>query len=322
MKALVLTEVNQPLSFQEMPTPECAEGNVLVQITHAAINHRDVWIRKGMYAGIRVPCILGSDAAGRIGDREVILSPSRNWGKNQAFQGPDFEILGIPNHGTFAEYLNVLPSQVFDKPAHLTLAQAAALPLAGLTAYRAMFVQARLRKSDRVLITGIGGGVAAMALQFAVANGNQVWVTSSKLEKIANAIANGAQAGVLYTDADWVKQLKSLSNGIDVVIDGTAGAGLARVTQACNPGARIVLYGGTAGAITDLNPQQIFWKQISLIGSTMGSDRDFARMLAFVAKHKIVPPVSHVLPLSQGNAAFDLVEQGKQSGKVVLEVGG
>jgi zinc-binding alcohol dehydrogenase/oxidoreductase len=320
MKALVLSALHQPLSYQEMPMPVCKVGEVLMQIKCAAINHRDLWIQKGMYANIQLPIILGSDAAGIVDGREVVLNPSRHWGKNEAFQAANYEILGTPNHGTFAEYLNVDETKVFNKPEHLTMEQAAAFPLAGLTAYRAMFIQGRLRKKDRVLITGIGGGVAAVALQLALANGNQVWVTSSDSRKVETAMAAGASGGALYTDPDYTKQLKALTKGIDVVIDGTAGAGLARIISICNPGARVVLYGGTAGAIQDLSPQLLFWKQVSLIGSTMGSDRDFKQMLAYVTKHKIVPPVSHVLHLAQGNEAFALVRQGMQSGKVVLKV--
>ena len=320
MKALVLTTIHEPLTVQEWPKPQAKPGYAIVQIVYAAINHRDVWIRKGQYAGIKVPIILGSDGAGLYGEREVMINPSLQWGREERYQSADYEIVGLPNHGTFAEYIAVPESQIFDKPSHLSLAEAAALPLAGLTAYRALFVQAKLKKGDKVLITGIGGGVAAMALQMARANGNEVWVSSSSTEKLEAAKAQGAQNGALYTDSQWFKDLKADSGGFDVVIDGAGGPGFGRLVAICNPGARIAIYGGTAGAIQDLSPQQIFWKQVQIIGSTMGSDKDFARFLAFVTKHKMLPPISAIYPLEQGNEAFDLMEAGKQNGKIILKM--
>jgi zinc-binding alcohol dehydrogenase/oxidoreductase len=320
MRALILEQINTPVVVGNVPDPKPETGEVLVALHYAAINHRDVWIRKGQYAGITVPIVLGSDGAGLVNGREVVIYPARRWGDQERYQSADFEILGLPQQGTFAEYICVDVEQIFDKPAHLQLHEAAALPLAGLTAYRALFSQARLKKKETVLVTGIGGGVASLALQMAVANGNKVFVTSSSENKILTAVALGAAGGVNYQDLDWQKSLRTMSGGIDVVIDGAAGAGLGKIVSICKPGARLVIYGGTAGTITDLSPQILFWKQMQIIGSTMGSTQDFARMLAFMSKHQIVPQVSAVYPLADGNAALDAVEQGKQSGKVVIQI--
>ncbi len=319
MKALVLTQINQPLSLQSLAEPAAMPDEVMVRLAYSAINHRDIWIRKGQYAGIVTPVVLGSDGAGYLNGKEVLINPARYWGEDERFQSPRFEILGLPRHGTFAEAVVVSQAQVYPKPPHLNLAEAAALPLAGLTAYRALFSRAKTQPTDRVLITGIGGGVATLAMQMALAHGCQVFVSSSDPAKIAQAVALGAHAGVLYTDADWHKQLKALSGGIDVVIDGSGGAAIGKLLSIVQPGARIAIYGGTAGALNELSPQQLFWKQASILGSTMGSDSDFLAMLDFVNLHRIKPIVSRIFDLDQGNDAFDFVERGNQMGKVILK---
>jgi zinc-binding alcohol dehydrogenase/oxidoreductase len=320
MKALTLTELNQPLVIHNIPEPKQVPGSVIVALKYAALNHRDVWIQKGLYAGIKLPIVLGSDGAGLVDNREVLINPALRWGKNEAYQGSDFEILGLPNQGTCAEYIVVPSRQIFDKPPHLTLAEAAALPLAGLTAFRALFVQAKLKKKDRVLITGIGGGVASIALRMALANGNETWVTSSKTDNIQAAVAQGAKGGAIYTEANWSKMLKSEAKGFDIVIDGSCGPSFSALPAICNPGARIAIYGGTAGMINDLNPQQLFWKQISIIGSTMGSDHDFKKMLDYVNKYQITPPIHQILPLAEANQAFAMMAAGQQNGKIIIQI--
>lgn len=203
MQALTFTAVNE-ITFTTAPEPQPAAGEAVVAIRAAALNHRDVWIKTGQYAGLKWPCQPGSDGAGvvmAVGDgvdaawigREVVINPSFDWGSDEQTQGPNFTILGLPRAGTLAEKISVPVAQLSAKPAHLSWEEAAALPLAGLTAYRALFARARLRAGERVLVTGIGSGVACFALQFAVLCGADVWVTSSSEEKIAKAIALGAK---------------------------------------------------------------------------------------------------------------------------------
>lgn len=318
MKALVLNNINQPLDFQEVDFPFPKKGEVVVELAASALNHRDVWITKGQYAGIRFPTILGSDGAGWLEGREVIIHPSLNWGRQQAFQGDQYHILGLPVNGTFAEAVAVPRRNVFPKPAHLSLEQAAALPLAGLTAWRAVFSRCRLKKGENVLISGVGGGVALFALQFAVAAGARVWVTSGDDAKIARAVQMGAQGGVNYKTADWDKQLRAQAGGFHVVIDSAAGDQFARLAGLCFSGGRVGIYGGTLGKINGLSPQIVFWKQLSILGSTMGSDQDFKKMLAFVEKNEIVPVIDQVFSLSDGNAALSRMDAGAQFGKIVL----
>jgi NADPH:quinone reductase-like Zn-dependent oxidoreductase len=318
MKALLLNEKDAPLHYGDTPMPEAAEGEALVQLHAAALNRRDWWITQGKYPGIVYPIILGSDGAGVAEGREVIINPALNWGDNPAFPAKSFQILGLPRNGTFAEWVAVPRWQLYDKPAHLNMEQAAALPLAGLTAYRALFTKGQLRAGDNVLVTGVGGGVALLAFQMAVADGAQVWATSGSDANIERTRSMGGQGGVNYREADWSKQLQQQAGGFDLIIDSAGGEGFALFPKICNPGAHIVTYGGTLGPISGLSPQPVFWKQLSILGTSMGTDQEFADMVAFVAQHRIVPVVDSVYPLSEGQAAFDRIGQGGQFGKVVL----
>ena len=319
MHALVLVGKDQELAFQEVEMPVITEGSVLVKLKAAALNHRDVWIQKGMYGGIKYPTILGSDGAGTTPDGQaVIINPSIRWGNDQRFQGKDFQILGLPTDGTFAEYMSIPKENVLPKPEHLTFEQAAALPLAGLTAYRALFTRCQIKAGDKVLISGIGGGVALFAMQFALAAGCAVWVTSSSEEKIAQAVSMGAKGGFDYRTAGWSKTATTETGGFDVVIDSAAGAGFAELVKACAAGARLCFYGGTTGALTGISPQIVFYKQLTIMGSTMGSSEEFAAMVAFVDAHKIVPTVDETFTLENGNAAMQKMAEGKQFGKLVI----
>ncbi len=320
MKALVLHAKGESLEIQTVEMPVAATDQTIVEIKAAALNHRDVWITKGQYGGIKYPSILGSDGAGIANGKEVIINPSLNWGENHNVQAKDYRILGLPDNGTLAEYCVVPTACIVPKPKHLTWEQAAALPLAGLTAFRALFTKCQAKAGEKVLISGVGGGAALFALQFAVAAGCEVYVTSGSDEKIERAIAMGAKGGVNYKNEGWSKQLSALSGGIDVVIDSAAGAGFAEFARVANPGGRIAFFGGTAGVITGLNPQLVFWKQLSIFGSTMGTSDEFAKMVRFVTKHKIIPVIDSVYTLVEGNAAFARMEAGAQFGKIVVTI--
>lgn len=320
MKALVLHALRQGLDHWEMPDPHPVKGEALVALRAAALNHRDLFITQGLYAGIKFPVILGSDGAGEYRGRPVVIDPSLDWGPDPRAQGRAFRVLGMPDDGTFAEQIAIPRANVHPKPAHLTWEQAAALPLAGVTAWRALFTRCRLRPGERALITGIGGGVALMALQLAAAAGAEVFVTSGSDEKINKAIALGAKAGANYRLPDWDKTLKKEAGGFDVVLDSAGGDGFGALPGLCNPGARIGVYGGTLGKINGLSPQPVFWKQLSILGSSMGARLDFRRMLAFVARHEIVPVVDSVFSLDDGNTALQRMEHGEQFGKIVLKI--
>jgi zinc-binding alcohol dehydrogenase/oxidoreductase len=319
MKALVLNNVNQALDYQEVTLKKDAK-NIIVHLKAAALNHRDVWIRKGQYAGIKFPTILGSDGAGVCDGRDVIINPGINWANNSAVQPENFKILGLPDDGTFAEMLSVPSELLVEKPTFMSWHEAAALPLAGLTAYRALFTKCQVKKGEKVLISGVGGGVALFAMQFALAIGAEVYVTSSDDTKIEKAISLGAKGGANYNDTTFAKKLQSEIGGFDVIIDSAAGEGFAQFARLANAGGRIAFFGGTRGNIQNLNPQLIFWKQISIFGTTMGSAEEFLAMVNLVEKYKIRPIVDSVFELKNGNDALDKMENGAQFGKIILEM--
>lgn len=334
MLALQLDAVHQPAVAREIDTPTPATGEVFIKMHAAALNHREVWIQKGQYAGIKLPCTLGADGTGEIvalGEgvtdlavgTPVVIYPGVDWGDGSRAQGRNFRVLGMPDPGTLAEYTTAAAAYVRPRPAHLDWAQAAALPLAGLTAYRAAFARAQLQAGERVLVTGIGGGVALVAAQFCVAAGAEVWVTSGDDEKLARALALpiGLRGGANYKTSGWAKDLTKRAGGsFDVIIDSAAGAGFEYLVDAAAPGGRIVFYGGTQGNITSLPPGKVFWKQLSILGSSMGSLQDFDDMLAFVTEHQLVPVVDKQFALADGEAALRYLEAGQQLGKVVLTI--
>lgn len=332
MQAVVLSGVKTAVALQSMPDPTAAPGQAVVRLRAAALNHRDLWVQLGQYANIRLPHIPGSDGAGvveAVGSpadqswvgREVIINPSLDWGDDLRTQGPKFRILGMPDSGTFAEQIAIPVANLAPKPAHLTWEQAAALPLAGLTAWRALFTRAQLKAGEKVLITGIGGGAALFALQFAVAAGAQVWVTSSSTEKLARAKTLGATGGVNYRDADWPAILQAAAGGLfDVVLDSAGGAGFGPVIEVTRPGGRIVFFGATTGNPPGLDLRKCFFRQLTLLGTTMGSPADFAGMTAFVAQHKITPVVDRVFPLADTEQALRHMEAGAQFGKIVVQM--
>ncbi len=330
MKGIVLQRgLASKIQLIELPKPILGPSEVLIQVKAAALNHRDEWCRKGLYPNLKDGIILGSDGTGiveKVGaevdssliGQEVLINPAKNWGGNEKAQSKEFEILGMPSHGTLAEYIAVPVDRIHPKPSHLNWEEAAALPLAGLTAFRALVVKGQVQAGDQVLVTGIGGGVAQFAAQFALALGAKVFVSSSAPEKLAQAIDQGATAGFNYTDANWSTQALQQSGGMDLVIDGAAGDTLSRLMDVCKPGARLVFYGATRGNPGQLEARKLFWNQLQLIGTTMGTDADFLQMLQLVEKFKIKPVVDQCFPFSQAEEAFDRMKEGKQFGKITL----
>jgi NADPH:quinone reductase-like Zn-dependent oxidoreductase len=253
--------------------------------------------------------------------KDVIINPSLDWGHDEQSQSKRFSILGLPRDGTFAEFVTIPVSNLVKRPEWLSWQESAALPLAGLTAWRAVSARARLKKGERVLITGIGGGVALLALRFARALRADVWVTSSSDEKIARAVSLGASGGVNYTLPNWAKEASMAVPALfDVIIDGAGGPEFDRLLDACASGGRIVVYGATRGNVPELALRKIFGKQVSIIGSTMGSQKDFQEMMEFVGEQRIRPIVSEEFTFAQAAEAFALMERGDQFGKIVMSI--
>ncbi len=283
--------------------------------------------------GITVPIILGSDGAGvvhAIGEgvdeiwlnKSVMINPSLNWGGNPRAQQQDFRILGLPDNGTQAEYVVIPANNLADKPAYLTFEEAAAIPLGGLTGYRALFTQGALTKGQTILITGAGGGVAALMLQMALAVGASVLVTSGSDEKIKRALDAGAAGGVNYKAENWPKEIKKLAGngGIDLIVDSAGGDGFDELCSIVNPGGRIVFFGATVGNPSFVNLRKIIWKQITVQGTTMGNETDFANMVNLFKSYKIKPIVDGPHAFSEFRKAYQRMMNGEQFGKIVLAV--
>ena len=330
MQCLVLHQSDSLLQLESRDLLEPVEKEVLIQLQAAALNRRDFWITQGQYPGIQLPSVLGSDGAGvviQIGDQvettnvgdEVLINPGWDWGEDPSAQDPRFRILGMPDDGTLATHVVVPAQYVRTKPAALSWQEAAALPLAGVTAYRSCFYRGALTQNDRVLITGIGGGVATMALGFATAAGAQVAVTSSSQEKLARAASLGAAAGFLYTDDDWTKQCRASFGAPTLIVDGAGGAGYRQLVDLLAPGGRLVNYGATAGPPPKFDLFKVFWKQLNLIGSTMGTPADFQAMVDFVDQKGVRPVIDQTFALSDGNEAIKRLAGANHFGKVVVD---
>jgi NADPH:quinone reductase-like Zn-dependent oxidoreductase len=333
MKALYLEAADGPGSTRvaDVETPSPGAGEVRVAVRAAAVNHREMWIARGQYPGMVLPVTLGCDGAGvvdmlgegvtaaAIGD-EVVIYPGREWGANRHAPGKKFGLLGMPHAGTIAEYICVPADDLAPKPAHMSFEAAAAMPLTALTAWRALMFKGRLQAGETVLISGVGGGVATFGLAFAVARGANAFVTAENDAVLARAMAMGAKGGLLYTDPEWRRQVGKLTGGVDVVLDGAPSPSFANYVRAINPGARIVIYGSTAGNEVTFNATDIFLKSASIIGSQVGDPQDFREMLAFIDQHQITPVIERTFPLAEAREALLFLQDQHQFGKVVVRM--
>ena len=327
MKAVTWSSTDSLVRLNEMANPVLKPGEVLVELHYAALNHLDLWTLRNKNHGI----VLGNDGAGvikavspeidkRIIGKEVIINPGWHWGGDERFAADTFYIVGTNDRGTLAEYVAVPFESIFEKPLHLSLKEAAALPMAGVTAYRALFTKAKLKAGETVLITGAGGGVATSLLHLAVAAEAKVYVTSSSEAKIQKAIAIGAAGGFNYSSSDWTTHAKQLSGGFDVILDSAAGNGFADLTRIANEAARIISFGRTTGMITNLDPGIIFNKQLSIMGTLMGSNLDFESMIGYYTRYAIHPVIDSTFKLENISDAFERLTEHSQFGKIIVAI--
>ena len=328
MRAVRIHEDGGPevLVLEEAPDPAPGPGEVLVRLHASALNHLDIWIRKGL-PSVPKPRILGADGAGvveALGDgvrgfepgERVVLNPGIETG------GGRIHVIGEHGDGTNAELIAVPATNVHPIPEGLSFEEAAAFPLVFETAYRMLVTRAGLREGEWVLAWGIGGGVSTATLAVGKALGANVLVTSSSDTKLERARELGADATVNHATGDVKEAVQTATGGkgIDVVVETVGEATWATSLQVAAPGARVVVCGATTGPNPPAALHRIWWKQLSILGSTMGTGEDFAGAYELVASGRARPVVDEVLPLEEIRAAHERLEAGEQLGKIVLSI--
>jgi zinc-binding alcohol dehydrogenase/oxidoreductase len=326
VKAVRIHEDGGPevLRYEDADDPVAGPGEVLIRLKAASLNHLDIWTRQGLPSAPK-PRILGADGAGIVevvsggadgfaaGD-EVVINPGLDDGTH---------ILGEHMDGTHAELIAVPADYVHPLPGDLTFEEAAAFPLVFETAYRMLVTRAGLQEDEWVLVWGVGGGVASAALVLAKALGARVIATSSSDEKLERAREAGADAVVNHESGDVAAAVKEATggHGADVVVEHVGEATWKTSLQAAATEGRVVVCGATSGPNPPAQLHRIWWKQLSILGSTMGTRADFAGVYDLVARGTAKPIVDRVFPLSEAAAAHEYLEGGKQFGKVVLKIG-
>ena len=318
MKAIRIHEDGGPevLRYEDAPDPEPGPGEVLVRLRAASLNHLDLWIRKGL-PSVPKPRILGADGAGVREDtgERVVINPGIE-------HGDRITVVGEHMDGTHAELVAVPESNVYPLPDEIPFEQAAAFPLVFETAYRLLVTKAQLREGEWVLLWGIGSGVATAGLAIAKALGANALVTSSRDEKLERARELGADAAVNHANGDVRAAVAEATdgNGVDVVLEHVGEATWQSSLQAARPGGRVAVCGATSGPNPPAALHPIWWKQLTIYGSTMGTRGDFEGAYELVKSGRAKPVVDSVFPLAEAQAAHERMEAAQQFGKIVLTI--
>ncbi|HEX5833174.1 MAG TPA: zinc-binding dehydrogenase [Pyrinomonadaceae bacterium] len=340
MKAAIFRQHGGPevLEYADVPEPRMQANEVLVKVKACALNHLDIFVRRGM-PGIDIPLphILGNDIAGvvrEVGElvtwvkpgEEVMVHPGVSCGHCEAcLSGQDnlcreYDIIGYRRDGGYAELVAVPGVNIIPKPAQLSWEEAAALPLVTVTAWHMLVTRANVQPGEDVLVHAAGSGVGSVAIQIAKLRGARVITTASSDEKLAKARDLGADQTIDYTQADWPKEVRRLTDrkGVDVVVEHTGAATWPGSISSLKNNGRLVTCGATSGfdARTDL--RQVFYRHLTLLGSFMGSKAELLEAMKFVRDGKIHSVVDRVLPLSEARQAHELIEDRAQFGKIVL----
>jgi NADPH:quinone reductase-like Zn-dependent oxidoreductase len=317
LKAIRIHEDGGPevLRYEDAPEPVPGDGEVLVRLRAASLNHLDVWIRKGL-PSVPKPRILGADGAGERVDtgERVVINPGLE-------HGDVITVVGEHMDGTHAELVAVPESNVYPIPDSLSFEEAAAFPLVFETSWRMLVTKASLRPGEWVLVWGTGGGVATASLAIAKALGARVIVTSSSDEKLARAQELGADATVNHATEDVARRVKDLSDGgVHVVVETVGADTWATSLGVLRPAGRVVVCGATSGPNPPANLHRLWWKQLTVYGSTMGTRADFEAVFELVKSGRALPVIDTVLPLSEARAAHERMERGEQLGKIVFSI--
>jgi NADPH:quinone reductase-like Zn-dependent oxidoreductase len=321
VKAVRIHEDGGPevLRYEDAPDPEPAEGEVLVELRAASLNHLDLWVRKGL-PSVPKPRILGADGAGIRADtgERVVINPGIEHGDGR------ISIVGEQMDGTHAELVTVPAGNVYPLPDSLSFEEAAAFPLVFETAYRMLVTRAALREGETVFVWGIGGGVATAALAIAKALRARVIVTSSSDEKLRRARELGADETVNHARDDVKAAVKELTGGrgADIVVEHVGEATWRTTLDVAAQGGRIAVCGATSGPNPPAGLHRVWWKQLSILGSSMGTSEDFEAVYELVKSGRARPVVDQVFPLAEARAAHERLEAGEQLGKVVLRIPG
>jgi NADPH:quinone reductase-like Zn-dependent oxidoreductase len=340
MKALAFHEHGglDRLRYQDVPDPAIGPADVLVRVRACALNHLDLFVREGL-PGFRLPLPFwtGCDIAGEVAQvgaavRDVTVSdrvavnPNLHCGRCEFCEKGEqslcvtYGILGEHVHGGLAEYVKVAGDKVLKLPAHVKYEDAAAFILVNMTAWRMLVTQARLRAGEDLLVIGVGGGVSSTAVQIGKLCGARVWVTSSSDDKLARARELGADECINHAREDWARVVweKTGKRGVDVVLENVGAATWKGSLRALAKGGRLVTCGATSGPIGETDIRVVFWKQVSIIGSTMSSNAEFHDVMRELFRGRLRAIVDTVMPLAEGVDAQRRLAEGKQFGKIVL----
>jgi NADPH:quinone reductase-like Zn-dependent oxidoreductase len=329
------------ITVGDVPDPAAGPGEIIVSVRAASLNRLDVWTLRGSLGlDLHWPHVLGADAAGEIAEvgegvtglrtgMRVMVNPGvscrmcERCRAGEHSECIDFRILGEHLPGTFAEKVKVPQHNVFPIPDHLSWAEGASLGITFTTAYRMLFTRAGMRPGEWLLVTGIGGGLALALLQLARPVAGRVFVSSSSPAKLARAEDLGADEGIDYLNEDVGRAVRGFTGkrGVDLVADSAGGSSLDSLVRALRPGGRVVVAGATSQAKAEIDLRRVFWSQVSVVGSTMGSDADVSDMLRAVSGARLRPIVDQVIPLDEARDAFSRLEATDRFGKVVLEMG-
>jgi NADPH:quinone reductase-like Zn-dependent oxidoreductase len=317
LKAIRIHEDGGPdvLRYEDAPDPVAGPGEVLIELRAASLNHLDLWVRQGLPSAPK-PRILGADGAGVRADtgERVVINPGLE-------HGDVITVVGEHTDGTHAELIAVPEGNVYPIPDSLSFEEAAAFPLVFETAWRMLVTKAALQPDEWVLIWGIGGGVATASLAIAKALGARAVVTSSSDEKLARARELGADVTVNHTTEDVAARVKDVTDGgAHVVVETVGNDTWATSLGVARPASRICVCGATSGPNPPANLHRVWWKQLTIYGSTMGTKQDFEAVLDLVASGRAKPVIDTVYPLSEARAAHERLEAGEQLGKIVLSI--